>query len=238
MYIAPETYVAPLERGGPLALTCSLGRRYKRFMDRMPRPPRSARGWARTLGRSVPALALALPLVVAPLGCWEPNPFFVELEGGGSSSGQASSSSGLLPTTGTDTGVATSAMTSDGTSTSGEPTSTTAADGSSGSDGGSDSSTGGTPPAYPECMVGADPVCPEPYTECYQYAEPTHSFCTLDCTDDVDCPVATEGTAIAICAPMISQCVLDCAGGTTCPTGMECIQVGPGLMFDRCAWPN
>lgn len=187
-------------------------------------------------------LAGAALLVAATGACWEPNPFFVDLGGDGSSTGQGTASTTGIPTTsGVDASGSTAVMTSDATGATTTSDSTTTGGGTTttGGSSGSESSSGGvTPPSYPPCMPGSDPVCPDPYTECYPHAEPDHSFCTYDCQDDGDCPEPSGGTAVSICAPMISQCALDCAGGATCPAGMDCIQVGPANMYDRCAWPN
>ena len=103
---------------------------------------------------------------------------------------------------------------------------------------GSSSSSGGGEASYPACQPDADPVCPEPYTGCYDFVI-THSACTVECVDPDDCPEPNGGTAVAVCGgPMMDACVLDCGGDATCPDGMECVAVDPGMTILRCLWPN
>ena len=45
-------------------------------------------------------------------------------------------------------------------------------------------------------------------------------------------------TAVAVCGgPDQDRCELDCSEDAICPDDMECIGVGPGGMFMRCAYP-
>jgi hypothetical protein len=187
--------------------------------------------WTGLRGRS--SLVVGVWLLVP--SCQEPNPDF---DGPASTSTSTSSSEGVPPEGSTTAGA-------DGT-TSLEPSTTTEAvspDSSSGTTGevssSSSSITGGDEPLYPPCMLDEDPACPRPYDECYDFLEPDYTVCTLPCRQDDECPVPASGDAQPQCAGQTNdQCVLDCSGGATCPDGMECQQVGPGGMFERCLWPS
>lgn len=182
-------------------------------------------------------------LLLVPTACQESNPDF---DGPASASASSSAdSSGTGSTTSPSPMTTTSGM--DGTGSTSLPidTSDTMPPDTSSSDtaepttAGSSSSGGGEGPLYPPCMLDENPVCPRPYEECYDFLEPEFTVCTLPCAQDDECPTPASGDAQPDCAGQNNdQCVLDCSGGATCPDGMECQQVGPGGMFERCLWPS
>ncbi len=165
-------------------------------------------------------MSLILGLGLFVIGCGDDGG---TAEGGsGSSSGtEGNTTSTTMPTTMQPT---TEPMTSAATTTTGGPddTSTTASvdsTGSEGSSGGSSGSTGpaessssGEPPgdpAYPPCMVDADPVCADPYDHCYTGLMPGSGFsvCSVMCMDDAECPQPESGDAPAVCAgPNDDEC--------------------------------
>lgn len=190
-----------------------------------------------------PRLAL-FALLLLPLACGDDES---PADGGSESSGTegTTGTATMTPTTMTATMTdSMGTMTGSSSTTSDESTTTEAVD-SSGTteatteattDTGSSSSGDMEEPAYPPCMTDADPVCPEPYDQCYDFFGPGFNVCSQTCMEPDDCPQPTTGDATVACAgPMMNQCVLDCAGGAMCPDGMECVPVG-GMMFFRCAW--
>lgn len=172
------------------------------------------------------------------LGCGDDSPAGDDTgseTGGSSSSTTAMTTASTMPMT--SDGTSTGPGESSGDSTAGPGDSTTAgtSEGDSTTAGSSDS--GGSDPLYPPCAPDMDPVCPEPYLACYDFA-PGYSACTSPCENAGDCPVPDTGDAEVVCAGMMmNQCLLDCSGGATCPDGMECVPVAGG-MFNRCLWPD
>jgi hypothetical protein len=148
-----------------------------------------------------------------------------------SSSTSSSSSSTTDDTTTTDE----TTMSMPDSSSSGE--SMTDTDTDTATDSASSSSSGGGDATYPACQPDADPVCPKPYTGCYDVVK-THSACTVECEDPDACPEPNGGTAVPVCGgPMMDSCVLDCSGDATCPDGMECVEIVPETIL-RCLWLN
>ena len=175
--------------------------------------------------------------------------------GGGSGDGSGSSSGSTtnttMPTTNT-TMPTTTQSTADGTSGTGPlDTGPSSATGTGGPDattdepatstsgttaGTSEGSSSGEPPgeSYPGCMDDAD--CPEPYALCWPPIDfGTPNFCTLECGNAGECPVATSGTATPVCEgpPGTDICVLDCSMGE-CPDGMTCVDIFGNGDFLRC----
>ncbi|MCX4247369.1 hypothetical protein [Paraliomyxa miuraensis] len=185
-------------------------------------------------------LGLAAAWVLAA-ACQEPNPDFDGPASGASSSSGDGTTSTTTAEPMTTTGVGTGSMTTSGSDTmpplddgSSGPGSTTDPDTS-----GSSSSSGGENPLYPPCVLDGGPECTKPYEECYDSAAPEFTVCTIPCDEDSDCPEPSTGNAEVVCAGQGNdQCLLDCSGGATCPDGMECQQVGPGGMFNRCLWSS
>lgn len=184
-------------------------------------------------------------LLLVPTACQEPNPDFDGPAGSSSSSsadgsgtGSTTSSSPMTTTSGMD-GTGSTSLPVDTSDTMPGTSSSDTAEPSTTTTGGSSSSGGGEEPLYPPCMLDELPVCPRPYEECYDFLAPDYTVCTLPCMQDDECPAPASGDAQPSCAGQNSdQCVLDCSGGATCPDGMECQQVGPGGMFERCLWPS
>lgn len=142
----------------------------------------------------------------------------------------------MTTTDGTSTGAPDETTTGNGTTMAPADSSGTAGMDSTG-DSATGTTTGGGEATYPECMPDADPVCPKEYDDCVQLMQGNYNFCTVTCEGPDDCPDPSSGTAIAICGgPNQDRCELDCGDDATCPDGMECIGVGPGMTFMRCAW--
>ncbi len=110
-------------------------------------------------------------------------------------------------------------------------------DGTGGTD--EEGSSGGAGPAYNECSSDED--CVAPFTRCLQdpggMGVPPINICTLDCTQDTDCPPPPSGSATATCEmPRMGDpwCALPCSNGESCPSGMDCVPIVPG--FALCMW--
>jgi len=172
---------------------------------------------------------IGLLLVMSTTACWESNPAFAG--DSGSTTDPVATDTTRGATNGGSSGGTTSGSSGE---TTGQPPGTSESGTSSVS-----STSGGGEPTYPPCMEGGSPECPPPYSECYGFVGPDHSVCTQDCETVDDCPQPTSGTTPVVCvgAP-VSQCVLECDGAAICPDGMDCLGVGPGGMFNRCAWPS
>lgn len=173
-------------------------------------------------------------LVLAIASCKEPNPDFDGRASGSSTDGDGDSGTSSMPPT---------TMAPMTTSIDPDGTTTLPVDGSSSGPGGTtetgSSSSGGDAVLYPPCMLDGDPACMRPYDDCYDFAAPQHSACTLPCSDDEDCPQPPTGNAPVECAGQGNdQCLLDCSGDATCPDGMACVAVGPAGMYQRCLWPS
>ncbi|MEM6996537.1 MAG: hypothetical protein AAF721_38900 [Myxococcota bacterium] len=127
----------------------------------------------------------------------------------------------------------------DTTAAPGDSTGSDSGSGDTGSTGTGDTSTGGGEAVYMQCDLAGDPVCPEPWGECYAFIR-GYTVCTLPCGEAGDCPAPPDGDAVPVCGGQDQdQCLLDCQNDETCPTGMECQSFSvPQNDFFRCVWPD
>jgi hypothetical protein len=111
----------------------------------------------------------------------------------------------------------------------------------------SDSTGEGTAVSYEECPSGRAAECPDADPLCVHehgagssggggsYSE-FFSFCTRACETDDDCATdLTGGTATSKCIEYDNAkiCALDCAFGQSCPDGMSC-EYGDACMWAHC----